>query len=421
MSSTVVRRRTVCRLCESRDLELMLKLEPTPLADAYVSKDRVAEHQDRYPLDLYLCRACGHAQLLDVVDARVLFREYRYETASSPGLVEHFRRYAEDVVRSVRPPPGSLVVEIGSNDGTLLRFFQERGLRVLGVDAARGIAKRATERGIETLPEFFSREIGQRIRRERGAASIVAANNVFAHADDLCDVAEGIREVLADDGVFVFEVSYLADLINNMVFDFIYHEHLCYHSVKALQPFLRRHGMVLVDSARVPLKGGSLRGIARPATQDPAVSETVRQLLGEEERLGLDRRDAYVAFERRIGRVRAEVRDTLATLQAQGKSVAGYGASATTTTLIYHFEIGEAMRFIVDDNPDRHNLFSPGYHIPVVSPDALYERRPDAVVILAWRFASDIVRKHQRFLDEGGQFIVPLPAVRIHSKGAAPA
>src|SRR5712691_7734757 len=268
------RHRSTCRLCESRALDLAFKLNPSPPVDSYVTQSQLREEQECFPMDLYLCRSCGHAQLLDVVSPALLFGNYIYTTTSAPGLVEYFQDYAQKVCARLQPRRGSLVVDIGSNDGTLLAFFKERGLTVLGVDPATDIAMAATQRGMETLPEFFDSRVAGDILRSRGVAAIVTANNVFAHADNLGDMADGIRTLLSPDGVFVFEVSYLLDMLNNMVFDFIYHEHLSHHSVKPLKRFLRQHELHLFGVERTPSKGGTIRcfaqlvGGSRPEHQD---------------------------------------------------------------------------------------------------------------------------------------------------------
>lgn len=406
-----------CRLCGGQELVLVLPLVPTPVADDYVSFEHLSEPQETYPLDLFLCRGCGHVQLLDVVEPEALFRNYIYVSSSSPGLVEHFRRYADEVCSRLKPPNGTLVLDIGSNDGTLLKFFQGRGMRVLGVDPARDIASKATDSGIETLPTFFTAELAREVRRSHGPAAIITANNVFAHADHLADMADGTRDLMAPDGVFVFEVSYLVDLMREMVFDSVYHEHLCYHSVKPLQDFFHRHGMELIDTERVSTKGGSLRGTVQCAGGPRTVSPAVSELIAVEENLGLDRPEAFSAFAAKIDNAKTQFAGVIQDLQARGKTIAGYGASATTTTLMYHFDLGRAITFIVDDNPQRQGLFSPGHHIPILPPQAIYERRPDYVIILAWRFSRPIIKKHQAYLDQGGRFIVPLPKIELFGGG----
>lgn len=410
--SDIIFRRDTCRLCSSRALDLALHLKPTPLADAYVSREHVEEVQPSYPLDLVLCRDCGHVQLLDVVQAEAVYRDYLYETTSSLGLVEHFANYAEKVLSRTNLAEGSLVVDIGSNDGTLLRAFKDRGMRVLGVDPAREIARKATASGIQTLPEFFDARLAREIIGAHGPASLITCNNLFANVDDVMSLTESVRDLLAPDGIFVFESFYLADFIRNMVFDFAYHEHLSYFSVRPLQKFFARCNMELFDAERIGTKGGSVRyfvqrkGAARP------LSPIVGELAQTEKSLGLDQPEAFAKFDREITSAKDALLQYLNQLKAEKKTVAGYGASATTTTLIYHFELCGLLDFIADDFAAKQNLFSPGCHIPVLSPTALYERKPDYVLILAWRYFDPIVKKQQAFLAQGGHFIVPLPRLR---------
>jgi hypothetical protein len=409
--TSAVRHRDTCRLCGSRDVELVLPLAPTPVADDYVGPARRAEKQESFPLDVWLCRACGHTQLLDVVDPDILFRDYTYRTSVSLGLVEHFRQAAASIIARSGFGPESLAVEIGSNDGSMLRFFAEAGGSVLGIDPAREIAKGATAAGIETLPEFFTAELGRRIRRERGEATVVVANNVFAHADDLGGIADGIREMLAREGVFVFEVSYMPDIVRKMLFDTVYHEHLCYHAVRPFVTFLRAHGMELFDVERIPTKGGSIRGWARRADGTRVVTPAVGEMLALEEREGFGRPEVYREFARKIAAAREATLELVDRIRGAGGVVAGYGASATVTTLLHHFDLGRRLDFIVDDNPVKQGTFSPGQHIPVVAPSALLERKPTAVLVLAWAYAAPIVKKNEAYLAGGGRFIVPLPTL----------
>lgn len=412
-TGAAVRRRESCRLCGSPDCALVFPLGRTALADAYVPADKLEDAQETYPLELFLCRSCGHLQLLDVVDPKLLFTKYIYTSAGSPGLVDHFRGYARELQRRVGEPRGGLAVDIGSNDGTLLRFLEDAGFEVLGIDPAEEIARRASEAGILTLPEFFTSRLAEEIRNDHGPASIVTANNVFAHADELGDVADGIAALLAPDGVFVFEVSYLLDLLRNLVFDYVYHEHLCYHAVEPLRSFLERYGMELIDVQRIPTKGGSIRAFAQVRGGPRPISASVDRLIDEERAAGLGREETFRAFAAQIAARREEVRRPLLQAKSEGAEIGGYGASATVTTLMYHFGLDEFVTFIVDDNADRQGLFSPGHHIPVLSPEALYERRPDYVVVLAWRFAELIIERHREYVVAGGRFLVPLPVVKL--------
>jgi len=405
-------RRKTCRLCNSAKVDLVLQLTATPPVDAFVSKERLNQPQDVYPLDLFLCQDCGHAQLLDVVDPKLLFGDYIYTTSGSPGLVEHFRKYADEVFEFAKPKPNSLVVEIGSNDGTLLNFFKHKNLKVLGIDPAREIAEEATQKGLTTLPKFFSNQVAKNVREQHGPAAIVCANNVFAHSDELADMANGVKTLLAPDGIFVFEVSYMLDMIEHMIFDFIYHEHLCHHSVKPLKTFLSAHGMELIDVVRIPTKGGSIRVFAQLSGGPRKISPAVEQLIAFEEKFGLYDLNRYKKYSDDILSVKNQIIQLIGKLRGEGKTFAAYGASATTTVLTYHFNLGNVLEFIVDDNETRQGLYSPGFHIPVVSSKAIYEKKPDYLILLAWRFADMMMEKHKAYLKNGGRFIVPLPELR---------
>ena len=406
-------RREDCRLCQSRDLELVLALAPTPIADDYVSAERLHEPQEYFPLDLFLCRACGHTQLLDVVNPDILFRNYTYKTAVSLGLVDHFRKLAARLVTDCQLDRNSLVVEIGSNDGSMLRNFQERGIRVLGIDPAVEIARQASESNIPTLPQFFSAKLASELAREHGPASLIIANNVYAHADHLGDITDGIRELLAPAGTFVFEVSYMVDIVEKMLFDTLYHEHLCYHAIRPLAQFFQLHGMTLIDVERMSSKGGSIRGIAQRVDGPRPVSNRVHELRRLEEEMAFDKPETFLAFAAKVNALKARFLALVDQLLAGGNTIAGYGASATVTTLLHHFELGARLSFLVDDNPVKQNLYSPGQHLPVLKPSVLLERRPDYVVLLAWPYAEPILKKNGAYRDAGGRFIIPVPELTL--------
>lgn len=412
-----VTRKTVCRLCGSASLEHVLPILPSAIGDAFVSKDQLDEEQGIYPLDCYLCLECGHLQNLDVVDPDILFREYTYRTSVSLGLVEHFRNYANSVVNVLAIPKDSLVVEIGSNDGSLLKAFRAEGMRVQGIDPARDIAATATSEGVPTIPDFFSSKIAEQIKAAQGPAALFCANNVFAHIDNMSDIVTGIRTVLAPDGAFVFEVSYIVDMIDNMVFDTIYHEHVSHHALIPLEKFFNRHDMTLFDVMRTGTKGGSIRAFAQPlSTGKRPKSEQLKAFFAEEERREIVKPKIYHEWFKTI---EARKKETLAYIDAaiaEGKTIAAYGASTTTTTLLYHFELVSRVKFIVDDNPLKQGLFSPGAHIPVLPSSELSTRKPDIVVILAWIYADPILKRNQNFIDQGGEILVPLPVTRIVRK-----
>ncbi len=286
-------------------------------------------------------------------------------------------------------------------------------MKVLGVDPARDIARKATAEGVKTIPAFFSSKLAGEVKKEYGSAQLIVANNVFAHMDNLVETTQGIRELLSGDGVFVFEVSYLVDVVEKVLFDTIYHEHLCYHSVKPLKLYFERQGMELIDTKRVPSHGGSLRAMAQLAGGARKVSASVAQIISLEEEVALQQPETIRSFARRIEQVKTRLNTLLLDLKSQDKSLAAYGAPAKATTLLYQFDLGDVLDFIVDDSPLKQNLFSPGHHLPVLPAQAIYDRRPDYLLILAWNFSEPIMEKHHAFLEQGGHFIIPLPEVRM--------
>jgi SAM-dependent methyltransferase len=410
-----LRTRIDCRRCGSSQLEAVMRFVPTPPANAFVTETEKGKAQECFPLVVHLCRSCAHVQLLDIVDPEILFRDYVYVSATSPVFVEHFRRYSQSLLELTGARPGARVLEIGSNDGTLLQFFKQAQLEVLGVDPARAIAQEATARGIPTRAEFFTSSLARQLAKEGWCdLTLIVANNVFAHADDLQDITAGVASLLSPEGIFVFEVSYLLDVFQKTLFDTIYHEHLSYHSVKPLVAFFRRHNLELFDAVRIDPHGGSLRVFVKRASGPWPVHPRVTALIAEEERAGLHAPDAFRSLFARIEERKQQLTELLAGLKKAGKRLAGFGAPAKATTLMFHFGIGpETIDYLVDESPLKQGRYSPGFHIPVVPSSWLYEpeRRPDAVVILAWNFAESIMAKHQRFREAGGRFIIPLPYV----------
>ncbi len=414
--------RKSCRLCDGH-LCFAMELLSTPLANELATKDFVdsGQDQDVFPLPLVVCMDCGHVQLTTVVDPERLFREYVYTSGVSPVFISHLKHYADDMVDHLKLTSEDLVVEIGSNDGTLLQEFARHGVCVLGVDPARNIAKIAEKRGVPTIADFFTSALARSVRASSGCARLVVANNVFAHSDCLHDIVDGVFDLLTDDGVFVFEVGYFVDVLKGCLFDTIYHEHTDYHHVHPLSSFFRRHGMTLYDVHRVDSQGGSIRGFARKGKDHPT-SSRMASLVVEEATMGLRTEGgtatgvgALTEFSSRIGRAGDALMAALRPLKASGKSIAGYGAPAKCVTLMHQFGFGlETLDFIVDDSQIKHGLYVPGKNVPILPVPAMYERRPDYVLILAWNFADSIMGKHASFVESGGKFIVPLPEVVIH-------
>ncbi len=405
--------RKTCRLCDSKKMELVVPIPATPVADAYVSAEEKNQPQELYPLDLYQCQDCGHVQLRDVVDPEILFSHYSYFSGRSAGLVKHFQEYADRVIKNNKLQQNSLVVDIGSNDGAFLRFFKEKGMRTLGVDPAQNIAKVANEEGIETIPSMFTAALVPKIKEKYGLATVVTANNVFAHADDLGGMAESIRSLLDRRGVFVFEVSYFPDVMEKMLLGTIFHEHVCYHTVRPLVSFLQRHGMELIDVERVSIQGGSIICTAQIKGGERTVSPKVAELIDFEEKRGIYNRTATQQFSQRLQELRKKSDDLIKKLSHSGKTFAAYGASRGGTLLTYYLGLGETMQFIVDDSPEKQNLYSPGHHLPVLPTKTIYEQKPDYTFILAWVHSKPIIASNQEYLQNGGKFITFFPELAI--------
>jgi 2-polyprenyl-3-methyl-5-hydroxy-6-metoxy-1,4-benzoquinol methylase len=367
------------------------------------------------PLALYRCGDCGHVQLLDVIDPAVQYNNFSYTTTVSLGLPEHFRKFADEVIAASGKPAGAFVVEVGSNDGTLLRAFKERGMKVLGIDPAQKIAQRATESGVKTLATFFTEKLAREIRSEHGAADIVIANNTFANLDDLTDFAAAVRCLLAPSGVFVFETSYGADVVQKTLIDTIYHEHLSYFMVAPLHRYFAQHGLQLIDVQHIWTKGGSIRGTVQLARGPRGRVASVDAMIAEERHLGFEGTAPFQKMNAAIAALQNDVSALVSTRRAAGKRIAAYGASVGTITLIEQFAIGTALDFVADDNPLCESVAGADYRIPVLRSEAIYERKPDTIIVLAWRYADPIIGKHQRYLAQGGEFVIPLPAITVRS------
>ena len=407
-------KKTVCRLCDSKRLSLVIQLTPTPPGNHFVTREQLSAVQTSYPLEVYFCEDCHHLQLGHVVNPEFLYQNhYSYVSGTSPVFVKHLREYARYICERFSVAKSGLIVDIGSNDGTALRFFKEAGYNVLGVDPATEIVQKANENGIRTVCRFFDLEVAKQCAQESGPAALINSHNACAHIDDLSGVIAGVKHWLAADGLFVLEVGYLLDIYENVWFDTIYHEHLDFHSVDPLVKFLSHHGLEVISAQRISPQGGSIRLISQKAHGPHTVDASVQELIARERAVGLDKAEIFRAFNQNIDRVKQGLAKLIKELKMQNRTIAGYGAPTKATTLLTHFDLGNALDFIVDDNPLKQNLYSPGHHIPVYPASELYVRPPDYLLILAWNFAADIMNRHKQFRDRGGRFIIPMPEARI--------
>ncbi len=390
-----------CRLCKSTELIKILPLTPTALCDAYLKNKK---DQEIYPLDLFQCKKCGFVQIECVVDPEIIYRDYIYVTTSSSGLSSHFENYAKDVFENLNLKPNNLVMDIGSNDGTLLSYFKKKNVKVLGVEPSIKTAEEATQRGIETLPEFFNVDLAKKIKGKFGSVDLITINNLFANIDDLHSFVEGLEFLLSPQGVVVIESSYLGDMVDNMVFDFIYHEHLSYFSILPLIKFFDSFGLRLIHLQHVGTKGGSFRYYWARKNSIHSVSEEVSKFIEIEKEKNMNE-SYFKKYADRINKVKAELIQELEKSKGK-KKIIGYGASATSTTLIYHFGLEKYVDYLVDDNPGKIDTYSPGLHIPVKHPDVLNSEGDVVLIVLAWRY-FDLIRS--KLKNQKLTLICPLP------------
>lgn len=402
-----------CRVCRGETLHKFLSFGPMPLANRFLREDQLNMPEPYYPLDVYHCNTCGLVQLGFTVPPEVMFKDYPYLTSPSEPMKAHFARLAEDLIQRFNLFPEGLVIDIGSNDGTLLKNFQKHNMATLGVEPADNIAEWARSHGIETLNDFFSERVAHKVCAERGQAKVILATNVLAHVPDLEDFLRGVNCLLADDGIFVIEVPYLVDLLNNLEFDTIYHEHLSYFAVRPLVTLFSRFGMGIVEVERISVHGGSLRLYVRKSA-DSLSSSSVNELLKLETEAKLDSPDRYREFAEGVARVREDLLSLLKALKAQGARIAGYGAAAKGNILLNYCKIGtDILDCITDTTPLKQGRYTPGMHIPVLPESHFHEASPDYALLLAWNYADEILQKEEEYRQAGGKFIVPIPKPRL--------
>jgi SAM-dependent methyltransferase len=399
-----------CRLCNSAHLLLAIPLRPLPVESPNVGYIAEESAHETAPADVMVCADCGHLQLSHIVDATLQYDNFLYTTGVSLGLADHFRAFVESVHEQKLLPVGSLVVEIGSNDGTLLAMFKGKGHEVLGVDPARKIAEDATARGVPTMAEYFTLRLAEQISGRSGKASLVISNNTVANLDDLSDLAKGIQHLMAEDGMFVLETQYAVSVLDKFLLDVIYHEHVSYFSVSPTIAYLDRLGMELFDVELIAPKGGSVRFYVQHKGAGRPVSSRVGEIVAAEQSRKLTEPAAYAAFNEQLAGLRQRVSEVVQTSKAAGKTVAAYGSSVGCAALMHQFDLLEQLDCVFDDNPFKTRMPGTNKDIPIYKGADLAVHAPDVLIILAWRYTDAILAKNGRLLKPGIELYQMLPS-----------
>ncbi len=403
---------TICRSCGHQELVSVLDLGTTALADRMLYENQLNEPEPAFPLEVVFCPECSLMQIMETVDPELLFDEdYPYFSSFSTYLLDHSRQNVLEMIARRNLTADSFVVELASNDGYLLKNYVEHGVPVLGIDPVPALCAAAEKIGVPSTAEFFGLPVAEKLAAAGRRADVIHANNVLAHVADTNGFVAGIAALLKDDGMAVVEFPYVRDLIDHCEFDTIYHEHLCYFSVTAVDHLLRRHGLFLTDCWRLPIHGGSLRLFIE---KNDTPNENVTRLLAEEKTLGLDHSDYYREFSQRVAQLKVDLKTMLTGLREAGHTIAAYGAAAKGSTLLNYVGIGpELIDFVADKNVHKQGRYMPGQKVPIVAAERIAAEQPDYVLLLPWNLENEILAQEQAYRDAGGQFIIPVPAPHI--------
>lgn len=402
-----------CLVCQSLDVDLVLDLGTTAPANNFLKPQEIGTvGETQFPLRVGLCRTCGHVQLMQMVEPSILFDHYLYMSSASSTLTDHLHGLAARVVKQAGLSSEALVVDVGCNDGTLLEGFKKAGVQKrVGIDPAANLATTARKRGAEVVTGYFSESLASRIRESYGRASVITLTNTFPHIPDLAGLMRAVDQLLEDNGLVVLEAHYLQDLLDLCAFDTVYHEHVSYWALRPMQELMARHGFEVVDVERLPIHHGQLRAwIARAGKR--SISEAVTNLAASEAANGLQTLEPYRALSQRIGTIKQDLLDLIATTRAAGGQVVGYGAPAKGSTLLSFFGLGpDDLDYIADRNPLKQGRVTPGTHIPIVAPERIFADQPALIVLFAWNFAEEIGEQLRPYLERGGRIVVPIPSL----------
>lgn len=417
LKNNITYARDSCRLCLSKEIEMAVNMGKSPISEKYVKKENLENIIPKVSLNLYFCKNCSHVQLIDVVNPDFLWADFTFKTARDIKLINHFKDYVERVINVQQINDKDLILDIGSNDGTLLQCFKDKGFQnILGVDPASQIVDQANLSGIKTIKGYFNLELAKKISSTNGKAKVITANNVFAHMDDLRGMLEAIKFMMNEESIFVFEVSYLLDVVKKMLIGTIFHEHLSYHSIISLKQFLNSFNLDIIKVERGPEQGGSIICYAKIKKQSNRIHNSVFELIELEKKEKLDKIETIQKMNDQLTDLKNELNKIIKKIKHENKTISGFGAARSGTTFLSYFGIGNHIDYLYDDNNEKHFKFSPGDQIEVLPTKDIDENKPDYLIILAWIHADNIISKNQNYLENGGAFLRFFPKIEIIKK-----
>ena len=401
-----------CRVCNS-PLIGFLSLGEMPLVNSFLKSEKDFLDEKKYDLSIGFCPNCYLVQLINTVPPEQLFKNYIYFSSTSQSFLEHCQQTADYLKERLNLKPENLVLEIASNDGAQLQYFQKLGIQVLGIDPAENIAKIANEKGIKTIPQFFNYNFAKELKEKQNIqADLVFGANILAHVPEIIDFAKGVKEILKHTGTAVFEFPYIKGLMENK-FDIIYHEHVFYYSLIALINLFKSVDLEIYDVEMTPMQGGSLRIFVSRQNNFP-ISQNVKDLVNQEIEEGFNKSETYQKINKNIVNLKNDLINLLKNLKAEGKKIAAYGAPAKGNILLNYFGINNNyLDFIVDKSKEKQGLYTPGTHLLVYPPEKIFQEKPDYLLILAWNIADEIMEQLKEYHNNGGKFIISIPRVKI--------
>ena len=405
-----------CRLCNSEKINSVFNIGKTPLANSYTKKN-LNKKLKKYPLGLNLCNSCGHLQLTHSIKPEKMFNNYLYKTNTSYKNYLHFKNYADEIKRNFKKKDGK-ILDIASNDGTFLNFFDKKKFFRLGIDPAKNLKKISNKKGITQIDTFFTKKNSIKIRKKYQQFDIITANHVCAHVENLNNFFQGVKNLLKSDGIFIFEISYRGSVLKKNTFDTIYHEHLDYHALFPIVKFLKKYDLKIYNFKITEAQGGSLRVYTAKNPKNINIKKINKQIIKEKNKYKLFYNNKYKKFEKKINECKNQLQKILKIFDEKNLSVAGYGAAAKTTTLLNYFELLEnkLIKYTFDDNTLKQGLYLPGTAIKILNPKSLKSKKLDILIIFAWNYSDTIIKnikKNRSIKKQRLKFLIPFPKPKI--------